>query len=56
MAKRLPKDVMEYFSKLGRKGGAMSAVYTLDEERGESARKAVQERWQRAKENSPGDR
>jgi hypothetical protein len=60
MTKRLPKDIRAYFSKLGKKGGkkggAMRAANMTGEERSESARKAVRARWQKAKENSPGNR
>lgn len=60
MAKRLPKDVRAYLSKLGKKGGkkggAMRAANMTKEERSESARNAVEVRWQKAKESSPRDR
>jgi hypothetical protein len=53
MAKRLPKDVREYFSKLGKKGGkkggAMRAANMTQEERTESARNAVVTRWAKVK-------
>lgn len=53
MAKRLPKDVREYFSKLGKKGGkkggAMRAANMTPEERAESARNAVVTRWAKVK-------
>jgi hypothetical protein len=53
MAKRLPKDVRAYFSKLGKKGGkkggTMRAANMSPEERTESARNAVTVRWAKAK-------
>ena len=53
MAKRLPKDVRAYFSKLGKKGGkkggTMRAANMSPEERTESARNAVMVRWAKAK-------
>jgi hypothetical protein len=55
MAKRLPREVRSYFSRLGkkggRKGGAMRAANMTEEQRSESARKAVQARWKKAKES-----
>lgn len=57
MAKRIPKDVGAYFSKLGKKGGkkggAVRAANMTAPERSESARNAVLARWNRAKEASP---
>lgn len=57
MAKRLPKDVRAYFSKLGKKGGkkggAMRASNMTPEQRSESARNAVLTRW--AKNKLPTD-
>jgi len=53
MAKRIPKDVRAFFSKMGKKGGkkggAMRAANMTEEERSESARNAVQARWKKAK-------
>lgn len=53
MAKRIPKDIRAYFSKLGKKGGkkggAVRASNMTPGERSESARKAVTARWQRVK-------
>jgi hypothetical protein len=53
MAKRLPPDVREYFVKMGRKGGKLGgsarAANLTPEQRSESARKAVQARWAKAK-------
>jgi len=51
--KKLPPDVLEYFVRMGRKGGlkgghARAAALTV-EQRSESARKAVQARWEREK-------
>jgi hypothetical protein len=60
MAKRLPKDVREYFSKLGKKGGkkggAARAANMTDEQRSESARNAVAARWKKAKATAGPDR
>jgi hypothetical protein len=51
--KRLPKELREYFAKIGskggRKGGAVRASRMTAEERSESARKAVQARWDKKK-------
>jgi hypothetical protein len=54
--KKLPPDVREYFSKLGKKGGpkgghARAAKMTA-EQRSASARKAVQARWAKKKADS----
>jgi hypothetical protein len=50
---RLPREVRAYFSKLGmkggKKGGTARAAKMTPEERSESARKAVQARWEKAK-------
>jgi hypothetical protein len=51
--KKLPPEVLEYFTRMGRKGGLMGgparAAALTQEERSESARKAVQARWAKAK-------
>jgi hypothetical protein len=51
--KRIPKELSQYFSKIGRKGGqkggAVRASRMTEEERSESARKAVQARWAKAR-------
>jgi hypothetical protein len=56
MAKRIPKDVREFFSKMGKKGGkkggAVRAANMTQEERSESARRAVRARWEKTKENT----
>lgn len=54
MGKRaLPSELREYFAKIGKKGGkkggAARASKMTDEERSESARRAVQARWAKAK-------
>jgi hypothetical protein len=53
--KKLPPEVLAYFVRMGKKGGASGghtrAANMTDEERSESARKAVMARWRRAKEN-----
>ena len=50
---KLPPELREYFSKIGKKGAAKGgktrAVNLTPEERSESARKAAQARWARAK-------
>jgi hypothetical protein len=60
MAKRLPKDVRAYFSKLGKKGGkkggAIRAANMTEQERSESARKAVLARWEKHKDSPAADR
>jgi hypothetical protein len=58
MAKRkLPPDVMDFFVKMGRKGGkkggAMRAANMTDEQRSESARNAVMTRWAKRKDQHP---
>lgn len=49
---RIPKEVRKYFSKLGKKGGAKGgaarAARMSDEERSESARRAVMARWSKS--------
>ena len=56
MAKRIPKDVRSYFSKLGKKGGKKGgtarAANMTPEQRTESARNAVVARWARVKNTS----
>jgi hypothetical protein len=53
MAKRLPKEIRSYFSKLGKKGGkkggSARAANMTPEQRSESARNAVSARWAIAK-------
>ncbi|MEP7366245.1 MAG: hypothetical protein ABI972_23555 [Acidobacteriota bacterium] len=54
MAKRLPKELRDYFSRLGKKGGkkggAARAANMTVEQRSESARNAVMARWKKAQE------
>jgi hypothetical protein len=49
----MPENVREYFVKMGRKGGRIGgkirAENLTSEQRSESARKAVQARWAKAK-------
>jgi hypothetical protein len=56
MAKRLPKEVRAYFSRLGKmggkKGGAARASNMTPEQRSESARNAVVARWNKARERA----
>ena len=51
--KKLPPEVLEYFVRMGKKGGASGghtrAANMTAEERSESARKAVQVRWAKEK-------
>jgi hypothetical protein len=51
--KKLPPDVLNYFVKMGRKGGKLGgtarAANMTAEERSESARKAVRARWAKKK-------
>ena len=51
--KKLPPDIREYFSKMGKKGGPKGgharAAKLTPEQRSESARKAVQARWAKKK-------
>jgi len=53
----LPKAFRQYLSKLGRKGGRKGgparAAAMSKEQRSESARKAVQARWAKAKGSKP---
>ena len=53
MPKKLPPEVLEYFVKMGRKGGKIGgqvrAANLTKDERVESARKAVKARWDKAK-------
>jgi len=50
----MPQAVKEYFIKMGRKGGRIGgkarAAKLTDEERSESARRAVMARWAKRKE------
>ena len=52
--KKLPPEVLEYFAKMGRKGGLVGGVARAaaltKEQRSESARRAVQSRWAKVKE------
>jgi hypothetical protein len=47
--KKLPPEIRDYFVRMGKKGGALGgharAANMTDEERSESARKAVTARW-----------
>jgi hypothetical protein len=51
--KKLPPEVLAYFVRMGKKGGASGgharAANMTAEERSEGARKAVQARWAKAK-------
>jgi len=53
MAKKLPAAVRAYFVRMGKKGGKLGgsirAAKLTPEQRSESARKAVQARWAKAK-------
>jgi hypothetical protein len=57
---KLPPEVRNYFSKLGKKGGkkggAMRALNMTDEQRSESARNAVAARWKKAREKPASSR
>jgi hypothetical protein len=50
---KMPQAVKEYFVRMGRKGGKLGgkarAARLTEEERSESARKAVMARWARTK-------
>lgn len=50
----MPDSVREYFVRMGRKGGKIGgkirAAKLTDEQRSESARRAVQARWAKRKE------
>jgi hypothetical protein len=51
--KKMPKDVKDYFARMGRKGGllggkARAANLTVEQRRA-SAKKAVEARWAKAK-------
>ena len=54
--KRLPPGMREYLAKIGQKGGIVGGKRRLEtmtpEQRSESARKAVQARWAKAKETT----
>jgi len=51
--KRIPQDVLDYFVKMGRKGGKIGGRIRAErltaEQRQESARRAVLARWGRQK-------
>jgi len=51
--KRLPPDIQEFFRKQGKKGGQIGgparAAAMTPEQRSESARRAVQARWAKAR-------
>jgi len=53
--KKIPDEVLQYFIKMGRKGGKLGGRIRADkmtaEERSESARKAVIARWDKQKGN-----
>lgn len=53
MAKRLPPDIRDYFVKMGKKGGKLGGVARAakmtDQQRSESARRAVKARWAKAR-------
>lgn len=55
MAARIPTGISNYFSELGKKGGkkggAMRAANMTQEQRSESARKAVNARWKKPERN-----
>jgi hypothetical protein len=55
--KKLPEDVRAYFARMGKKGGkiggSLRAAKMTAEERSESARKAVQARWAKRKDEQP---
>jgi hypothetical protein len=48
---KLPEEALKFFRKTGRAGGLKRAANMSAEERSEQARKAVQARWAKAKEN-----
>ena len=51
--KKLPPEVLDYFTRMGKKGGALGgqtrAANMSAEQRSESARKAVRARWAKTK-------
>jgi hypothetical protein len=51
--KKLPPEVLQYFVKMGQRGGLIGGKIRAErltpEQRSESARKAVQARWDRNK-------
>jgi hypothetical protein len=49
---RIPEEALKYFRKTGRAGGLKRAENMTPEQRSEQARKAVQARWNKAKESS----
>lgn len=59
MAKKLPREVRAYFSRLGKKGGKKGGTARASnmspEQRSESARNAVTARWERRKAGAFGD-
>jgi hypothetical protein len=61
MAKRnkMPPEVLEYFVKMGRKGGkiggAVRAANMTGEQRSEGARKASLARWAKAKDKTKSE-
>ena len=54
--KKLPPDVRDFFVKMGRKGGKIGGTARAENmtatERSESARRAVQARWAKARAKS----
>jgi hypothetical protein len=55
--KKIPDEVMEYFVKMGRKGGKIGGRVRAErmtaEQRQESARKAVIARWDKQRDAKP---
>jgi len=55
--KKMPEDVRAYFARMGKKGGKIGgssrAANMTAEERSEAARKAVQARWAKKKDEQP---
>jgi len=53
----MPEDVRAYFARMGKKGGKIGgssrAANMTAEERSEAARKAVQARWAKKKDEQP---
>lgn len=52
---KLPDEIREFFRKQGAAGGKARAERLSPEERRESARKAVEARWAKAKEGSKNE-
>jgi hypothetical protein len=54
--KKLPREIRQYFVKMGKKGGALGghtrASNMTPEQRSESARNAVTARWAKAKKSA----